>query len=544
MFNQLKPSATVLLVCALLASGVSLAKDIRFAIDRYQVEGNSLLAPQAIEKTLKPFTGSQRQFDDVQQALEALQKHYQQEGFGAVLISIPEQELTGGVIRLKVIEPVLNNISVLYQDQQGNDYFPEDNIRSALPELTKGATPNTSKIAQNIQLANENPAREIETVLSVDKDPRLIDAKVKVKATPSRKAFMTFDNTGTKTSGEYRTGFGFQHANMFNRDHVFTLNYITPPEKAGEVNLYSLSYRLPLYKLGDSIDFIAARSDVGASTTQTVAGPLQFAGSGDVLGLHYNYLFPRWGEYTHRLTTGIDYRAFNNSCTLGAFGSAGCGSGAASVTLLPVSLNYMGNWQHPGQSLNFFMTALHNIPGLPNGERANFQAVRPSPVANQGAPEDYYALRFGASFIQAAFGDWQLKFTGNAQYTSDPLVYAEQFGLAGTATVRGFWEREVTRDMGYVLNSEVYTPNLAKVVGFAHTLRGMAFFDYGSGRNNTLIGESSQPIALTSVGVGLRLGFTNSMQLKFDGAYVLDGATDHRSGDARAHISIYMPYSF
>lgn len=544
MFDQMRTRTIVLLACVFLASGNGLARDIRFSINRFQVEGNSLLAPSAIEETLKRFTGSQRQFDDVQQALEALQKQYQQEGFGAVQVSIPEQELTAGVIRLKVIEPVLNSVSVLYQDQQGNDYFPEDNVRSALPELTKGATPNTTKIAQNVQLANENPSRELETVLSVDEDPRLIYAKIKVKATPSRKAFMTFDNTGTKTSGEYRTGFGFQHANLFNRDHVFTLNYITPPEKAGEVNLYSMSYRLPLYKFGDSIDFIAARSDVGASTTQTVAGPLQFAGNGNVLGLHYNYLFPRWGEYTHRLTTGIDYRSFNNSCTLGNFGSAGCGSGSASVTLLPVSMNYMGNWQHPGQSLNFFVTALHNIPGLPNGERANFQAVRLSPVANQGAPEDYYALRFGASFIQAAFGDWQVKFTGNAQYTSDALVYAEQFGLAGSATVRGFWEREVTRDMGYALNSEVYTPNLAKESGFAHTVRAVAFFDYGAGRNNTLVGESSQPIALTSVGAGLRLGFTHSVQLKFDGAYVLDGATDHRSGNARAHISIYIPYSF
>jgi hemolysin activation/secretion protein len=113
--------------------------------------------------------------------------------------------------------------------------------------------------------------------------------------------------------------------------------------------------------------------------------------------------------------------------------------------------------------------------------------------------------------------------------------------------VRGFWEREVTRDMGYVLNTEIYTPDLAKKAGVGDYLRGLAFFDYGSGRNNTLAGESAQAIALTSVGVGLRFGFNGSFQIKFDGAYVLDGTDSsdgHRAGDARAHIGVYLPYSF
>jgi hypothetical protein len=252
---------------------------------------------------------------------------------------------------------------------------------------------------------------------------------------------------------------------------------------------------------------------------------------------------------------GLDYQGFDNQCSHGGFGEAACGSAGADIRLLPVSLSYQGQWLHPGQALDFFATALHNIPGLPNGNTGDFWAMRPAlnddgkAAVTGGANKDYYALRFGASFTQAFLGDWQLHLVGNAQYTTDSLVYVEQLGLAGSTTVRGFWEREVTRDMGYVLNTEVYTPNFAHALGdYAESMRAMAFFDYGTGRNNTLQGESSQEIALTSVGLGLRLGFPRSLQIRLDGAYVIDGVdtqdNSHRDGDARGHVSLYLPYSF
>ena len=45
------------------------------------------------------------------------------------------------------------------------------------------------------------------------------------------------------------------------------------------------------------MDFIIAHSDVTAGTVQTVAGPLNFSGTGTVYGMRYNQLLARHGEY-------------------------------------------------------------------------------------------------------------------------------------------------------------------------------------------------------------------------------------------------------
>src|SRR5258708_19327260 len=56
----------------------------RFDISAYHVEGNTLLKEKQIESVLAPFKGKQRDFADVQRALEALEGAYRQAGFGDV----------------------------------------------------------------------------------------------------------------------------------------------------------------------------------------------------------------------------------------------------------------------------------------------------------------------------------------------------------------------------------------------------------------------------------------------------------------------------
>lgn len=65
----------------------------KFEIRRYLTEGNMLLTQERIHQVLAPFTGMNKDFGDVQRALEALQGAYQTAGYGGVEIRLPEQEL-------------------------------------------------------------------------------------------------------------------------------------------------------------------------------------------------------------------------------------------------------------------------------------------------------------------------------------------------------------------------------------------------------------------------------------------------------------------
>lgn len=370
-----------------------------------------------------------------------------------------------------------------------------------------------------------------------------MDAKVKVQDESPQKISLTFDNTGNDSTGMCRTGVAFQHNNLFNRDHAATLSYTTSPDHVGDVTQLSASYRLPLYQLGDSLDFIAAYSDINAGTTTTVAGPMSFSGKGHIYGGRYNHYFPRIGEYTSRLTTSLDYRAYDNTCTVGDFGSDGCGSAAADTTVHPVSLTGCGAWSMSALVADFSATASHNLPGGSHGSDSDFAAARPSPRGNGGASAHYDVFQLNGSVLKIFPQDWRLRFAGRSQFTNDALISGEQLGLSGANIVRGFREREAARDKGYIVNAEFYTPDLASKLGLKDSsLRFLAFVDHARGWNEPLAGEGDSDVTLASAGIGLRYDLQRNLTVRLDWARVTSGAGGSEPGDNRAHLNVVVTF--
>lgn len=102
--------ATVLL----LSAGVARADDEtvvpRFDINRILLEGNSILRADEVAAVLKKYTGPQKDFGTIQEAIEELESAYRARGYSLVTVILPEQELVGGTVTIKVLEPVLKEI--------------------------------------------------------------------------------------------------------------------------------------------------------------------------------------------------------------------------------------------------------------------------------------------------------------------------------------------------------------------------------------------------------------------------------------------------
>ena len=276
----------VLLSCALilLLGGVGVvpcaAQDERFDIVRFQVEGNTLLADAEVQRIVAPLAGSRRVYGDIQKALEALEGAYRRAGFSTVQVFVPEQELSTGVVRLRVTEGVIGKVAI-----SGNKYFDDANIRAALPALKEGKAPNLRELSENIQLSNENPAKQVEVTLGVSEEEGKVDAKVAVAEENPQRGFATLDSTGTAATGISRVGVAYQNANLFKLDHTLTLAYTTSADAPTgvKVDIFSAGYRVPLYGLGDSLDFIYGKSSVNTpSSSPTLGGALGIIGKGDV----------------------------------------------------------------------------------------------------------------------------------------------------------------------------------------------------------------------------------------------------------------------
>ena len=520
--------AGLLAFLILFLSRIATAADIpRFDVNRYQVEGNSILSATEIERTLAPFTGKESDFGTLQQAVEALEHLYRSRGYHAVKVLLPEQELKGGVVRVTVFEARIGTVTV-----EGNSHFDSANIRRSVPKLQEGTVPDLDRISMNLRVANENPSKKVQMVLQGGDSKDTTNAQLKVTDEKPWKAGVTLDDTGSSHTGSLRLGFSLQHSNLFNRDHQATFQYTISPEKIDKVNIFNFAYRIPLYALGDSIDFYAGYSDVDSGMVQSGVLGLNVSGKGTYTGIRYNYNLPRVGGYEHRILFGIDYRRFENSIDY-------AGTPLGTITeAIPVSIGYAATMAFGGGTeISGWAALSQNIPGGDKGETADYHKVR------TGSYADFTILRAGTTAVYVFPADVQGRFTVSGQYAWMPLIPGEQFGMGGQGSIRGFGERELADDMGLAGSLEIYSPNILKLLNLSGSqLKALAFYDAGyMERNKPQPGETEFRNA-ASTGVGLRLGIDKYLSASTDYAIVVGPQGTHSSGSGRWHFKVNVMF--
>ncbi|WP_295994451.1 ShlB/FhaC/HecB family hemolysin secretion/activation protein [Rugamonas sp.] len=520
-----------LLAGSLLAAAVTAAwsadagrDDLHFDIARFDVSGNTLLTPQQIEQALAPYAGRQRDFGDVQRALEALEALYHKRGYGVVTVELPEQELKSGVVQLKVVQATIGRVKVT-----GNSYFDEANIRRSLPGLQENQTPNLNRVSNSIKLANENPSKKVNLKLQSGEKDDEVDATLDVADERIWKAMLNADNTGTGQTGKTHIGVVLQNANLWGLDHVASLQYTTSGEEPSRVKVYGAGYHIPLYGLGDSLDFYGSYSNVDSGTVTAGTFDLAVSGKGAVYGARYNQNLAKRGDYEAKLLYGVDYKAFKNNVEL-------LGQQLGNdVTVHPLSVTYVGILGLPGGEASGSLTLVRNVSGGTNGGQDDFTRAR------AGAKADYTLLRFAGSLTHALKNDWQLRAIVNGQYSADALIPGEQFGAGGATSVRGFIEREISDDSGAAVNAEAYTPNWCQKFA-SWNCRALAFYDtaYVS-RSHALAGELHST-SIASAGLGLRVLMGSNVNVQLDYGHVLRaGATGDADGN-RLHARLNLAY--
>lgn len=498
-----------------------------FTIDRYAVQGNKTLTQEAIDALLKPFQGEGKDFADVQHAIEALESAYRNAGFGATQVTLPEQTLSGGVVRIDIVEPVVSEVTF-----PETRYFKEQNLQRALPSLGPGSAPNTRQLAEAVRFANQHPSRQIGLSLQQGDVPDTVKIKLAVQEESPLRFFLTADNSGNDQTGKSRVGVGVQHANLFNRDHKAQLQYVTSPGHTQDVSIWGAGYSIPFYSLRDSLSVFAGYSDVNSGTLQNL---FTLSGKGTVLGVRYDQsLNSQRNGFSHRLGYGIEQRKYDNS--LGLISGGSLSTLAPDYQLRVMSLTYGMQFTQQDAVSDVSIGWAHNLPGGSLGDEAALQAVRSNVKAA------YNLIKLSAQYQRKLPYGMGVRLAYTGQLTADPLPPGDQFGLGGASSVRGYEERETANDAGHLINLELATPGWSTQWAGSTFIQPLLFVDAGRvQRNDPLVGETDTA-TLRSVGFGLRGGIGKYLQLRFDvGRAMVDGITTLK-GDSRAHASLVASY--
>lgn len=511
----------------------------RLVVQRLQVDGNTLLDAATVDAALALQPGAHA-LADLEAAAQRLQQAYRTAGYGAVVVQVPAQAPQQGVVRIEVIEGRLSQTSV-----SGALAFSRDNVLRGLPSLQPGRTPRLDRLDAELLMVNENPAKSAHVVFQPGQQRGQVEALVVVDEQPPLRAHLALDNTGSEGTGPWRLAADLQHANLLDRDIVGGLRYVTSPSAPERVQVASASLRVPLYAARLFIELNALGSNTRNAPSQTPAGELRFAGRGESVGARALWTLAALAEAKQQLAVGVEARRYRNDCAVGDLGTEGCGTAAAPVDVLPLTVSW--TLQRPGQA-QLMLQAVANLGAGRAGDAAAFEAAR------AGARPHYRLLRADASGQALLARQVSLQWRASAQFSDDALVSAEQFGLGGAGSVRGYTERALAGDRGVSASLELAT-RLSALAGAAgpaaapvgeawwQRLQLSAFMDGGLVAQRATAVCRSGHTSCGAWGAGLGLQWADaSRQVRLDLARAGAATDSTPAGHRRGHLSLRQSF--
>lgn len=492
------------------AEAVAASSTERLPIRQFIIDGNTLVPTDRLLAVLMQYVGEAQVADALMQARETVHQIYRDAGYEMVSVALPQSIGTDGVVRLRVHETRIGKIAV-----SGNEHFSAQGMRAALPALQAQESPNFLRLARQLFLANDNPARQVALVFAPG-ETGTADITIKVADEHPLKMALSLDNTGTHATGHSRATLLATHANLWDAGHEASASYTTSPTKPGQVRQVGLSYLIPLPALGDRLHVSYTYSNTDAGR---VADTFDVAGQGRTVGLRYQHFLQRTARARHILELGVDDKRYKD--TIDFFGT----DLGVDVDARPLSLAYQYVGRDADGSLAGSLGFSRNLSGGERNDDATYEASRTGARASWNVWRTYLDVRVGAA------SQWGFHAAFEGQYTNDALISGEQFGLGGSRSVRGFPERESSGDRGWRLSNEVITPLLAG----EHRLLG--FIDGGrQSRLKVQPGESDGE-TLMSYGLGWRWSLGRTMISALDWARVLNGTPGTPQGHQAVHFS-------
>jgi len=490
----------------------------RFNIFEIRVRGNTVLDNRSIESAVYRFLGTGRSIDDVEAARSVLETAYRDAGFSTALVSIPEQTVDSGIVRLEVTEGRIGRIRV-----RNARYVSGRDIRAAIGSVEPGNPVYFPDLQQDLRKINRMSAdRSVTPILKPGRVAGEVDLELRVNDRLPLHGSLEINDRFTADTARLRSTASLSYDNLWQAFHSLALQYTTAPENPDNSEVLAATY---LWRFEQSPNLLAFYA-VDTNSDVATVGDINVLGVGRIYGSRFVFPFSGGDAFFHSLTLGADYKDFNE--TIGE------------ELQTPISYSNLGavygfGWNRDRHRSSFNL-------GLNFGLRQLGNSPREFGDKRFKAKPNYFYLTLGTDQLFRLPLGIGLYGSLNGQYTTGPLISNEQFsagGAGGGAQVRGYLQAERLGDYGAVGNIEVRSPDfgsrLARGIDEFYLL---AFYDAAAlGLHEALPGQDDY-FELFSAGLGFRLAVREDLRASFDWAWPLLDSTNVQADDTRVHFSL------
>lgn len=536
---------------------------VNWAITNVTVRGDAefLEATGVLGILKKTLVGHTYAETDVIDFLTEYNKRLIDAGFYLVTLWVPPDGFADGVMTVECDAGRVGTRRFAFKSGKGR-HFSEKQLARRFRDMHEGEAFNYNEFYTLLYNVNSHPDLTLNTDLRVRKEmtddgllQRHVDMDFEIEESLPLHVVWDIDNYGTEATGDWGTGLTLQHINLTKHDDVLTVNGAVSLDFT---SLYSLagSYYIP-HRLwqGGAATAYGGYSDLQAE--QVVSG-IDIAGTGWFAGFQTSLRLIDGRRHLLDGSFGYVYRYIEDALTVQGFETI-----PRDIRISPFSLalSYSAKEADRLSGRNYLtLEGSYNVGGLMGtSDDVEIRSQR------LGAEADYFIGRLQLARIQTfggrkvdgkRLGRWILFMRVQGQLASGNLIPAEQMGIGGANSVRGYLEREFLGDNAAVGTLELRTPILLGILTRPFTsdtyrkqhedsptdrLQFVLFGDAGMiNLADPLPGEINDQ-ELLSAGLGFRLAVTQYAQLKFDWGFPLEKTAESEM-PGKGHVNLQIQF--
>ena len=421
-------------------------KLIKIIVKDYNILGNERFDDAILKNLIKDGINKELDYDGLINVTSILSNYYRSKGYLATAY-LPTQDITDGVVNIKIAEAVLGTIIFNLKEGQKLNISKEKIRLKILYKIEEGGGLNISQLDKNIRNFNRTPG--INAIAQLEEGKRFGETDVIVTAqnTNTMSGISLADNTGSRSSGTGKFTNTLNIDGLLNFGERFTFtnvatgNNFTSGKQAEESNYYAMSASLPLGYNGMQGSFRVSKMEYKLSTPFDSTMPVGYS-------TEYNFTLNRPIIYSSNLNLNTTFSLSRNDY-VNDLNTGNNSDKDMTKASLNMGFDFTDTKLGGGVNYGLFGFTLGELDITDNA--ANFLTDQ------AGADNNGRNLKaiFNFNRLQRLTDKTNVLFKFNGQLAADNLDGSEQLTLGGSNGVRAYSASEAAGDAGYVASLEL-----------------------------------------------------------------------------------------
>jgi len=407
---------------------------IKVFVERIEIVGNSVLAPEDLASITQPLVGQEVTLFELEQAADAITQLYVTQGYLTSRAVLTRQEISAGVVQIQAMEGSLADIEI-----EGLERLRSGYVRSRLQRGT--TTPlNANRVEEQLRLLSADPLLEdIRGRLEFSETQGGPVLSVEAQEADPWRLGLSLDNYSPPSLGSERLGASVAYQNLTGVGDTLSTSYYR--STTGGSSIWDFGYRAPVSAMDGALSLRAVFDE-----NEVTQGPSAGLIDGETERYEISFRQPliRTLKEEFALSVGFSYRdgqTFLGEVPFGFGIGPDPATGISRTSVFKFEQDYtrrdlQGAWALRSQ-FNIgtgLFDATNNDGNIPDGQ--------------------FFSWLGQVQRVQRLGRDNLLIVKGDLQLTPNSLLSSEQFVIGGGQSLRGYRQNVRSGDNGFRFSVE------------------------------------------------------------------------------------------